>query len=154
MRMVCIGLSLAVCYSGYSNVCPWWDNGRILCGEAVGGSGQRSQWVKRLLGCVSTRPWWGCRRKSSTTRQCSDEHPFSYQTEEHTANKSAGEMKPFIHLPSDALITGMEFQWTANYSVHNYQANKTMISWQTTGSSISKFEMTTIKLWSNSFTAV
>lgn len=115
MWIVCIRLCLAVCYPGYSKVCPWQDNSGILWGEAVGGSGQRSQWVKRLLGCVSTRPWWGCRRKSSTTRQCSDGHPI--QLPEHTANKSAGGMKPFIHLSSDILITEMVSQLAANYLI-------------------------------------
>lgn len=81
----------------------------------VGGRGQKSQWVKRLLGCVSARPWWGCRRTSPLTQQCVEEQPFSRLAEWHAhacdrrhtqSTKGAGEMKPFIHLPRDIWITG------------------------------------------------
>lgn len=58
------------------------DNSGILPSEVVGGRGQKSQWVKRLLGCVSARPWWGCRRTSPLIQQCMEEQPFSCQQDD------------------------------------------------------------------------
>lgn len=90
-------MCLTVCYT------VRWDNSRILPGQAVGGRGQKSQWVKRLHGCVSARPLWGCRRMTPQTQQYAEDQPFSRLPGGHThsriVNKGAGEILPFSHLP-------------------------------------------------------
>lgn len=97
------GNAVRVC----TRVCVWvwWYNSRILPGQSVGGRGQKSQWVKRLRGCVSTGLPWGCRRTALQTQQYTKDRPFSrltgWHTRGRTVNKGAGEVLPFSHLPCD-----------------------------------------------------
>lgn len=99
------------CACVYTSVClsvghtVWWYNSRILPAQSVGGSRQKSQWVKRLRGCVSTGLPWGCRRTALQTQQYTKDRPFSRLTGWHTCgctvNKGAGEVLPFSHLHCD-----------------------------------------------------